>query len=144
MTYYALNRERALAVAKRYYWAHRKKRIAYQKQYYRDHREKVLAHGKAWLEKPENYFRNLERSREYARGHREKMRVYARLYFANPTNRQIAKERALRNAAMLSDGYVAALMKVPIKQSSLDVLEAKRAIVMVKRIVHGRGITLGR
>lgn len=116
---------------------------ARKRAYYEANGEKIRAYNRAWQAS------NVEKVLENRVIQRQKLREYARVYHRTnaekvrarkinyyEANSEKVREHARTHVEKLTNFYVAATLKLPLKSVPQDLLEAKREQLLIRRMVR--------
>jgi len=116
--------------------AYLNKQRLYQKAYRAQHKDRLNAN------KRRRYWDDPERYRDYAK--RKWKKYHAQVLAKQRERRRQSPEKVLRgnrkSVDLATPSYIAKLLKAPTHSIPLDMVEAKRAILLVKRVLNVTGL----
>jgi hypothetical protein len=115
-----------------YYEANREKVSERRRAYREANREKESERHRAYYEA--NREKESERYRSYREANREKRAEWKRAWYA--ANREKALEYARAGVRSCNDCYIARRLGLPVKQAPRDLIDAKRAQILIYRSIN--------
>ena len=116
--YTRLHVERKRVYDRQYRAAHHAEKLVKDRAYYRAHRARASA-----------------KAAQYVASHRAAVLAYRKRWRERTRAQKVAKDAQARDR--LTDGYIAKCFAVPVGTYSQDVMDAKRELIRVRRLLRG-------